>query len=566
MLALICLPIISFAQIKFTASVGQTSVQQGTRIKYTLTLEGGNGSITPPAFPGFTFEGGPMTQHSYQNINGRMSSSISYVYYIRAKDIGTHAIGPAKANVNGTTYQSNAIRMTVTKGAPAPKVTGATGEVFGRIFVSKSSPLLGEPLSVTYMLYSRHGSLQLQEIKFGDAAGFWKEDVKMGQTQWDPNTEVINGVRYQKAVLKKEMVIPQKIGALQIGAFTMKCLVGGSWFSRGRTVNATSNSPTVNVKALPTPQPASFSGAVGTYDFSVTTDKTELAVDEAVNVKVVISGTGNLKLIDITELDFPGDFEVYDPKVGENFSVVANGLTGNRTSEYTVIPRHHGDYTLGPIDFTYFDLNSKSYVTKTIDAIELKVKKGKGGEAPGIQNFTRKEVEVLDSDIRFIKEDVGGLQKKGSEFFASFIWFMGLFFPMIALVGFFIFYARYERNKSDVVSTRKRRAGKVAKKHLKVAADAKASGDEKRFYEAIAEALYGYAADKLSIPVSELGREQIGKQLEAVEVTEGTITSTLKLLDDCDMARYAPVAEVTPDSIYQRAEKLINQIEQEAKG
>ncbi len=564
MLVALTLPFGVFAQVKFSASVDQTAVQQNQRIQYTLTLENGNGTVTPPAFPGFQFEGGPTTQYSSTFINGQSSSSMSYVYYIRARDLGTFTIAPAKANVNGQTYQSNAIQISISKGAPAPQVTGNAGEVFGRIQLSADKAFLGEPLTATYWLYSRHGNLQLQEIKFADVAGFWKEEIKTGQTSWDPNTEVISGMRYQKAILRKEVLFPQKTGVTEFGAFTMKAMVGGTWFSQGKTVNGFSNSVKVTVNPLPAPQPANFSGAVGSYDFQVVTDKTELAVDEALNLKLTISGSGNLKLIDAEKINFPADFEVYDPKISENFSAGPSGLTGTRISEYTAIPRHHGDFRIGPVQFCYFDLASKSYRTKGMDSIVLKVEKGRSAESPGIQTFARKDVEILDSDIRFILTNAEDLKPKGKEFFASWAWFAGLSFPLLSLAAFILFFSKYEKMRTDVVTAKRRKAMRVAGRHLRAAAAAKAEGNRSGFFEAISIALYGYFADKLSIPVSELGRQQIGEQLKTADVSESRIDESLKLIDDCDMARFSPEGSVNPDSVMDRAEKLISAIEEEA--
>ncbi|MCF6242570.1 MAG: BatD family protein, partial [Bacteroidales bacterium] len=389
--------------------------------------------------------------------------------------------------------------------------------------------------------------------------------------------ENVNGTIYNVGVLRKTILFPQRSGKIKIDPFELECIVQQkagkrrNFFGelvdvyRDVEVQLVSPSRTVNVLSLPVGKPASFSGAVGTdFKLSADIDHKQIKNNESLTLKVKISGNGNLKLIDKINIDFPQTFEVYDPKIKENISNTAAGARGTKTFEYLIIPREQGDYVIPGIKFSYFDIKSKEYKTLSVKDIPIKVEKGDAIDlSAGSISVTKEDIRTLGSDIRFIKQNEFELKPIDKTFFGS------LQFYLYYLISLFIFIVLvfFMRNKikqnANAVLMKNKRAGKISKKRLKMAAVYMKQNDKEQFYNEIIHALWGFLSDKLNIPVSELSRETVKETLQKHNVSEDIIANFIKVIDDCEFAKYAPASETNPlPDDYKRAREVIEKFEE----
>lgn len=323
---------------------------------------------------------------------------------------------------------------------------------------------------------------------------------------------------------------------------------------------------TIDVNALPS-KPAEFSGGVGDFNITSSINSTSVKTNDAVTVKLVISGTGNLKLISNPEVMFPEDFEIYDPKSENNFRLTNSGLSGNKVIEYLAIPRNPGEYKIPGVSFTYFDLKSRSYKTLTTEEYNLHVEKGEGNATQTIANFTNKEeLKVLNEDIRFIKQNDVVLLPKGQFFFGTLSYWLFYLIPVSIFVLFFIIYRKQIAANANVAKVRTRKANKVAAKRLKQAGKLLAANKKDEFYDEVLKALWGYVSDKLSIPMSRLSKDNIEEELHNYGVSETLIIEFLKVLDNCEFARFAPSnAGQGMDKIYTEVLGIISKMENTIK-
>lgn len=319
---------------------------------------------------------------------------------------------------------------------------------------------------------------------------------------------------------------------------------------------------TIDVKALPDKR-ADFSGGVGDLNISSSINSTSVKTNDAVTVKLVISGTGNLKLLSNPEVKFPEDFEIYDPKSENNFRLTSDGLSGNKVIEYLAIPRNPGDYKIPPVSFTYFDVKSKSYKTLTTEGYDLHVEKGEGNATQTIANFTNKEeLKVLNEDIRFIKQNEVKLTPRGSFFFGTPGYWLFYLIPALVFIVFFVIYRKQIAANANVAKVRTRKANKVAVKRLKLAGKLLTDNKKDAFYDEVLKALWGYVSDKLSIPMSRLSKDNIEEELRNYGVDDTLIAEFLKVLDNCEFARFAPAdANQGMDKIYAEALDIISKME-----
>ena len=324
---------------------------------------------------------------------------------------------------------------------------------------------------------------------------------------------------------------------------------------------------TINVKALPDGKPANFSGGVGEFTISSSISTKELKTNDAVTIKLVISGTGNLKLVNTPEVAFPKDFEVYDPKIDNKFTLTREGLSGNKVIEYLAIPRHAGNFTIPPVEFSYFDLKSNSYKTIKTEAYNLKVEKGAGNADQVIANFTNKEdLKVLGEDIRYIKQNEVTFQPKGSFFYGSMSYWLFYIIPALAFILFFIIYRKQAAENANVAKMRTKKANKVAIKRMKLAGKLLSENKKDAFYDEVLKALWGYISDKLNIPVSRLSKDNIEEKLRNHGVSEELIKEFLNALNDCEFARFAPGDEnQAMDKVYSSSIEVISKMENSIK-
>ena len=594
---------ISVAQ-KLTGSTSKAKVAVGEsfQISYTLNSSGSNFK-EPPLKKDFDVFSGPNQSTSMSFVNGTMSQSITLSYIIAAKKEGKVTIPPASIVVNGATIQSNSIVIEVGKGSPNQGnqnnqnqrnqnqgQTGATApsadigdNLFIRTTVNKTKAFQGEQISVTHKVYTRYQLRGFQDIKFPDYTGFWSQDVPLNMQQIQVSTENIDGVNYNVAELRHTYLFAQRSGKLEIEPMTAEVIVRKQSNRKSRdiwdqffgggfedaTYSVKSKAVSIDITPLPAAnKPTQFNGAVGDFSFKAEISKDKVKANDAINLTITVTGNGNIKLVDPPKINFPEDFETYDPKTKDNITVTNGGVSGSKTFDYLVIPRHEGDYVIDKIDFSYFNLDKKQYVS--IPSPEFKIHVDKGSDKDGAANVfaphTKEDVKELGKDIRYIKTNNIRLIPATEYFFSSAMFYFLLISPFVLFfLILFIRRKRIEQNK-DAVAVKSRKATKMARKRLVIAEQHFKTNDKTAFYSEIFKSLYGYIGDKLNMPVSDLSKEHISEKLASKNVSTETILKLITTLDNCEFAHYAPsAASGDLKGIYDSTVELITKIENEIK-
>ena len=571
---------------------GPEVVAMGEQFRLGFTLNDRGTDLQLPDLSNFDVLMGPSTSQSssIQIINGKttQSSSFSYIFILRAKKEGKFTIRPASIKVGGKTYESNSLSIEVVKGQPQQASGGQGGgqssqqddtptgnvskdNLFVRIAVDKTNVSKGEQILATVKLYiSQNVPLNgFDEVKLPSYEGFWTKDIDV-PSQVNFTREVYNGRIYQVGVLKKTILFPQQIGNIRIDPFEITCLVRqrvrqqqsffDDFFDNYRVVKAkvVSDPLTIAVKDLPN-QPANYSGAVGNFNFTGEMDKTNAKSNEAMTLKLTVSGTGNLNLINPPKIELPQDFEAYEPKTTDRTIASDNGMSGSVTFEYLFIPRYAGNFTIPAVQFVYFNPATRQFVTKSTEAFNLRIEKGKDdANAATVSSYSKEDVKMIGKDIRFIKQNKAKLKPKGSSFYGT-LEFYGIF--ILSLIGCAVFYVlnrkKIEESK-NITLVKNKRANKVALKRLKEASVFLKNNQAEKFYEAVIKALWGYLSDKLSIPLADLNREKASAALLEKGISQDVVTELMKIIDDCEFARYAPAAfSGTMQEIYDGAAKVM---------
>jgi len=489
---------------------------------------------------------------------------------------------------------SNIINLTVVKGNPPTgnnqnnnqgnnQSSGITDKnLFVRAIVSKSSVFEGEALTVTFKIYTNIDVNSYSVSKAPAFNGFWNQDIEIPNPP-PTSVEVIDGVRYTTAVIKKAVLFPQQSGVLTIDPMELECIArirvrnqrmadpfgmfNDPFFSdafggvQQVKCNAKSISVKVNVKELPGTAPSTYSGAVGSLTFDASLDKTVTKENEPVNLKFKISGNGNLKLATAPDVSFPEDLETYDPKIGENYKASDAGVNGSKTIEYLIIPRHEGDYEIPAVTFTYFDLVKQQYVSKTAGPFKVKVGKGNGSSTAS-SSGSKNDVQLLGRDIRYLKTDKQLFPSDGGRFYGSWLFYVLSLLPFIAAAGGIYFKRQTAFNEANSILVRSKKATSFAQKRLAGAGKLISENKHGLAFEEISKALWGYASDKLTIPVSELSKENIAEQLRSKNVNDQSIERFTNCISTCEMAQYGGL-DVTAQSnkLYQDAIQIITDIE-----
>jgi len=555
-------------EIGFTAAVDRNTIATGEYVKLSVNLTNSKEGFEAPSFGGLVAVQGPFENSSFNYVNGRMSSSVGRTWVLTATAPGKYTIGPAKVRVGGGIIQTEPIVIEVTKGPARPSDPGAEQgqsrdpNLFASISLSKTKAYVGEQVVATYLLYSRYANIELSKYELPKMDGFWAEEIDLGDTNWEDQLQTVNGLQYRVAVLKRQVLFPQRSGKLRIAPVELSCIVNRSFFNRGSAVSTRSNAVEVTAMALPGNAPADFNGAVGELGMVVKADRTDVKANEAIELTITYAGRGNLKLMAGPTLDFPSDLEAYDPKVTDKISVNASGMNGSRSFQYLVIPRHEGEFPLEPITFSYFDTRIGSYKTIQADPMTIRVSPGDGGPVSAIQRPTKSDVEVLGKDIRYIRTGDLHLRPSGDRLFGSLSWFAGMGAPALAFVVFLGWRRKRENDLSDVAGSRRKQADRVARKRLSEAEQALRSSDRGAFYDALGKALHGYLADKFSLGHAQMTDAIVRERFSAFANGEVVANAFLNLRTACDMARFAPVEDRPKQQIYDEAVALIGRIEQ----
>ena len=585
-------------KITFTASAPEVVVS-GDQFRLTFSINSQKiKDFRAPNIKGLEVLMGPSrsTQSSTQIINGNVTStkSTTFTYILMAEKEGTYSIPGATIVADGNNYTSNSVSVKV---LPPDQSTGTASnngrtsrnqanngkisekELFITATASKTSVYEQEAILLTYKIYTQVNLTQLHG-DMPDLKGFHTQEVELSsQKQW--SLEHYNGRNYNTTVYSQYVLFPQQSGKLEIPSITFEGTVSqlvasddpfDAFFNGGSNyVNIKKNivAPklTIDVKQLPAGKPANFSGGVGEFTISSSINTQELKTNDAVTIKLVISGTGNMKLINTPEVGFPQDFEIYDPKVDNNFNLTREGLSGSKVIEYLAIPRHAGNYTIPAIEFVYFDLKSKTYKTLKTDPYTLNVAKGEGNASQVVSNFTSKEdLKVLGKDIRYIKTGDTNLSPKGNYFFGSTAYYMWYLIPLALFIAFMIVYRKQAIENANVAKVRTKKANKVATKRMKNAGKLLAEKNTSAFYDEVLKALWGYISDKMNMPVSLLSKDNIEEELIRHNVSEELIKDFIGTLNECEFARYAPGNQnEAMDKVYSSAIDVISKMENSIK-
>jgi hypothetical protein len=595
LLLLLQVSLLFAADIKFTASVSKTEVGTTEQFEVTFTVNANGDRFTPPSFNGFLVVSGPNVSTSMSVINGNASSSMAYSYDLIAVKEGTYTIGPATIVVNGKKLSTNPIKIKAVKGQAVQQNNNAAAQsqngpnngvtmhqpgtdiaksLFIKAVVDKSRVYLGEQITLTYRLYTRVPLVGSEPEKLPDLNGFYSQDIKNPDQNVHWRTETYKGVKYNVADMKQSILFPEHEGDITIDGMSMFFVVRESAASRDpfdqffdsyNDVKYKIKSAPVVVHVKPLPQagkPDGFGGAVGRFSISTGIDKKELKANEPLNYKIRISGTGNLKLLKPLSPEFPADFEKYDPKTVDTIAEKESGVSGSRLYTYLLIPRHEGNFNIDPVKFSYFDPSTGKYVTLPTKPFAIKVNKGLSeSNVTAYSGADKQDVKMLNKDIRYIKIDGDDIIKKGEGFYGSGLYYSLLAFGPLLFLGALAYGKWDEKNNSDIVKVKSRKAGKIAAKHLASAQAQLSANNSKAFYENVFRGLYGYLSDKLNIAAADLNRERIATELKTRTLDEGLINELLDTLDLCDMARYAPVSGISEQQMFDKAKNMINDIE-----
>ena len=584
-------------KVSFTASAPDAVVVGDQfRLSYTVTTQKVK-DFRAPSIKGFDVLMGPSRsqQSNTQIVNGNVTStsSITFTYILMANNAGEYTIPGASIVADGDQMVSNSVRIKVlpqdqgdsnSSSSSSTHSSSGTGvsnqDLFITASASKTNVYEQEAFVLTYKIYTRESNLQLNNAKLPDFKGFHSQEIEMTtNARWTP--EHYQGRNYYTTVYRQFVLFPQQSGKLYIDPAQFQMTVGkpvqsddpfDAFFNGGSNVIEIKKSIStpkiaINVNPLPAGKPADFSGGVGEFNISSSINNKELKTNDAITIKLVISGTGNLKLISNPEIKFPDDFEVYDPKVDNQVRLTREGLTGNKVIEYLAIPRHAGTYKIPGVSFSYFDIRSKSYKTLKTEEYVINVEKGAGNADQVIANFTNKEdLKVLGEDIRYIKQNEVTLQPKGSFFYGSMTYWLFYIIPALAFIIFFIIYRKQAAENANVAKMRTKKANKVATKRMKFAGKLLSENKKDAFYDEVLKALWGYISDKLNIPVSRLSKDNIEEKLRNHGVNEELIKEFLNALNDCEFARFAPGDEnQAMDKVYSSSIEVISKMENSIK-
>jgi hypothetical protein len=528
------------------------------------------------------------------SVNGNMTMSNAYSYDLVASQAGTYTIAPATMVVNGKNVSTNPIKITVIKGQAVPRNSRSQSVqdddlapqansnvdvsklLFIRAVVNKTHVYQGEPVTVSYRLYSRVGIVDNQVDKLPELNGFWGQDVLPQQQNAPWKTEVLNGQRFNTADVKQSILFPEHAGNLTIDPLGMTFVAriptpsqdimdqffGGSF--EDKKVKVKSPAVTIHVDPLPDAgKPDGFGGAVGAFTISASVDKTSLKANEPVNYTVKLSGRGNIKLLQPLNTVFPTDFEKYDPKVKDTVTTTIEGVSGSRIYNYLLIPRHQGNYTIDPVKFSYFNPATRKYVTLSTKLFTIEVAKGVNEGNVTVSSVDKQDVKLLDKDIRYIKTGPAHLNKAGEAFAGSAWYYILLLLGPVLAIAAYIYRKWVEQQNSDIIKVKSRQASRVAAKHLANAQKQLTAKNSKAFYEDLFKGLYGYLSNKLNIPYANLDKETIAFALKAHSVSDGVMKQLQDTLDLCDMARFAPVTGISEQEVFEKAKTIINNIEDE---
>ena len=563
------------AQVQFEARVSKTTValNERLRIDFMMNVDGDN--FVQPSFEGFRIIAGPSQQVSQSWVNGRSSFEKAYSYFLVPNQKGTFIIKPAAIEYNGQIYRTAPIKIIVTAAQEQPRDPNDTQQITAdeNLYlvadVSKDNLYVNEPTTVIYKLYFANVGIsnfrELSKPKYND---FWSQNIEIKQLEAEEG--LFRGQNYRYVVLKKVVLYPQKSGKLKIEPLSLEIDVQLPSNRRdmfGRMVltetskRVSAGTKVINVKPLPEAgKPDNFSGAVGNFDFKVTPSKNNLKNGESLDLVVSVTGKGNLKLFSLPKPEVPNALEMYDAVHSEDISTPLSGMNGKSSDSYTIVPQYKGNYPVKPLQFSYFDLSSKTYKTITSPEIMINVLEG----AVPVDSTSNKSNKNKIADIEHfssIKKKTQLIAIEKNDFFGSNLFLLLLFIPFLLLPLIVLYKNKKEALAGDISGNRIRMNNKLAKKYLSEAK--KQIKNKELFYIALEKAMHNFLKAKLHIETSEMSKDNIQELLLSRNANQETVNAFIVLTENCEVARYAPSSSATIQHDFDQAVLIISELEKQ---
>lgn len=573
---LICWTSLVAAQVSFSARVNKTHIGKNEEVSIEFTVNAMGRNFQAPDFSDFYVLRGPSRSQSTQIINFERSEQMTISYLLRPKTTGMLSIGSASIEVQGNTYHSQPLTLEVSEQSPRSEDPNdpyaiASKSAFIKVETSRSTVYQGEPFVASYKLYFNVDIGRFEILDEPDFTGFYKDNVEIKTIQ--TRQDNYKGEAFNSGIINQMVLIPQRSGSIRPGLVEVRLPTAVPTNRRdifGRrvtqTVNQTStdNFPGITVKPLPEKgKPSNFSGAVGDYKLEVNLSREELTANESLTLTVKLSGSGNIKLVDVEKPEIPAAFEVYDPEYTENITVNGSGMKGSKTYEYLLIPRYGGTYKIPEFRFSFFNPSTARYETIVSPEREVSVSGGKPMPGAGAANGEKEDVNFIGKDILYIKTKPGNFKARGQSFITSTGFYAGLATIATTLAAMILFFVFTKTRKVDQRKQRSIKASKMAKRHLSQARKQLDANNKDAFYQELSVALWGYFSDKFNIPQSQLSKEMIYETLAERGVDKNTIDRVASILERAEMARFTTTSNTSPREDYEETAVLITKIEKE---
>ena len=561
-------------QVSFRAKVSKKTLGINERLQIDFLMNEDGDNFIPPSFESFKVVGGPSQSISNSWINGERTYSKTYTYFLAPKKRGSTNIGQASIEVKGVIYKTSPIEINVTAAVDVPKDPNdpeylASESIDLVAEISKTDPYLNEAISVVYKLYiaENTGIRTWNEIDKPRYNDFWSQNIDVKELKVQEG--LYKGENYRFVVLKKTVLFPQKTGELSLEPLTLDISVEVPSNRRdifGRrattTVNRTVTAGNRNIKVKPLPKqgrPENFSGAVGEFDFKVESSKKTLTASEAFNLKLEVSGKGNLMLFELPEPILPSSLEIYDPEHSEDIKTSLNGTKGRILDNYTIVTNESGQYPIPPISFSFFNPKTKRYETINSEKIIINASENPYVSKNNVDNISKIESKDSKFSSIYTSTKLEPIEKDG--FFKSALFWLLFITPLFFIPALIIYTKIKGKRAMDFEGNKIRKNRKLAKKYLSEAR--KNIGNKESFYEALERALHSYLKAKLKIKTVDLSKDRIKSLLDNNSISSSNITVFVKLLESCDFARYTPLDKSDMIKDYENASEIISQIDKQ---
>ncbi len=583
--------------VSFSAQAPQ-AVRAAERFYLTYEVNKEGHDFKGGDMSGFSVLGGPSrsTSSSISIINGRMQQSVSirYTYILEAKKEGKYTISPASITIDGKRHASNPVIIEVVKSDPSvasgdnqKEATRGISDkdLFVRISVNKKTAYKGEELIATVKLYTRVQLQQLSDVKIPQFDGFWRENIERKDNVVNWQQESVDGQLYNVGVISEFVLIPQKSGTVTIDPINLEVVAiqevrqkqrGRNFFNDPffdnffdqtsyERVNKTLQSPAVKINVKDVPVETDM---VGSFKLHSEISKTEVDANESISLKLRLTGKGNLKTSNPFDIEFPSDFEVFDPEITQNIKVTTNGLSGSKTIEYLLIPRHAGTYTIPSVELNCFNPSSGKLEKLHSQTYQVSVRKGEGQMGGTGTDYAgnRSDIRVIGKDIRYIKTNDYILRNEKALWFQSASFYFTYISGIIGFMALIIFTRKKRKESDDRNGNKKRKAGIVARKRLKSAEKALSENQRSLYYQELLKALWSYLEDKLNLKTADLSKDKIRKVLVEHQASEQSVNNLISLMEKCEMAQYAPLgSNASLSEEHETGIEIISKLEEEIK-